>query len=337
MAYLMFLVGLNLSGVFEVGRTLISVAGKATLSEGSVGSFGTGMLAAAVATPCTAPFMGTAMGFALTQTTTLASVSIFAALGFGMALPFVMLSFLPGLGATLPRPGPWMERFKQLLAFPMYATSVWLIWVLSQQTGSAGVLVALSGLVLLGFAGWLFNAIRNVESGWQYAGALIVLFSIFAALAIVRFPADEPSGIELAGTSPATGALSGELYSLRRLEELRADGRAVFVNFTAAWCIICLVNERVALNGVELAERFKQDNVAYLKGDWTNRDPNITKALARYGRNGVPLYLLYGPAGRSPDNATVLPQILTEATLLSALDDVKVASEATSAAELDLP
>ncbi len=336
MAYLMFLVGLNLSGVFEVGGTFMSAAGRMTPSGGAAGSFGTGMLAAAVATPCTAPFMGTAMGFALTQTTP-AAISVFAALGLGMALPYLAFSFIPGLSNALPRPGPWMDRLKQLLAFPMYATSVWLIWVLSQQMGSTGVLVALSGLVLLGFAGWLFNAIRNVESGWQYAGALIVLLSVFTALAIIRFPSDEPSDLELAAGSSADAALDWEPYSTRRLEELRADGRAVFVNFTAAWCITCLVNEQVALNGAALAERFRQDNIAYLKGDWTNRDPNITKALARYGRNGVPLYLLYGPAGKSSDTATVLPQILTQATLMSALDDVKGNSEETSAAELDLP
>lgn len=317
MAYLMFLVGLNLSGVFEVGRTLVNMTGREMPSGGAVGSFGTGVLAAAVATPCTAPFMGTAIGFALTQTPTL-SVSIFAALGLGMALPYMALSFLPGLAAILPRPGAWMERFKQLLAFPMYATVVWLIWVLSQQTGSTGVLVALAGLVLLGFASWLFDAIRNVGSAWRYAGALIALLGIFVALAIVGYQTVATSEIEVAERPSIAQTLTSEPFSDRRLEELRANGRTVFVNFTAAWCITCLVNERVALNGSKLAERFKQDNVAYLKGDWTNRDPEITKALARYGRNGVPLYLMYAP-GTSVDEAKVLPQILTEATVLSAL------------------
>ncbi len=335
MAYLMFLVGLNLSGVFEVGRPLVSIVGRETPSGGAIGSFGTGVLATAVATPCTAPFMGTATGFALTQTPALC-LSIFTALGLGMALPYVALSFLPGLAAILPRPGVWMERFRQLLAFPMYATVVWLIWVLSQQTGSTGVLVALTGLVLLGFASWLFDEIRNVGSAWRYVGALIALLGIFAALAVIGYQTVDTSEIEVAARPPMAQTLTPEPFSDHRLKELRADGRAVFVNFTAAWCITCLVNERVALNGSKLAERFKQDNVAYLKGDWTNRDPEITRALARHGRNGVPLYLMYAP-GTSVDEATVLPQILTEATVLSALDDMKAVRRPASRAGLALP
>lgn len=314
LAYLFFLIGLNLMGYFEVGGSLMS-AGEGLASRGGLsGSFFTGVLATVVAAPCTAPFMASAIGFALTQSW-LTSLSVFAALGAGMAAPYLLLCYWPGLLQRLPRPGPWMARLKEALAFPMFASLIWLLWVVSQQAGSTGVLVVMSGMLALGFALWLLRVSRKpvprriaiITGVVLAAGALYLPFTL------------QTIGIgEEAAASSAQGG-SGpvwEPYSEARLSELREE-HAVFVNFTAAWCITCKVNEVVALDRVAVRQAFERRNVRYLKGDWTNEDPVITAALARYERNGVPLYLLYR---QGVERAEVLPQILTESIVLDAIE-----------------
>ena len=319
LAYLLFAVGLSLSGVFAVGGSLMGIGGNISAVSGHRGAFLTGVLAAIVATPCTAPFMGAAIGFALTQPAAV-SMGVFLALGFGMAVPYLLLSLFPALLRFLPQPGTWMERLKQALAFPMYASAVWLVWVLSQQTGPQGVLVALAGMLLIAFAAWLHGATREGARGWRATGAVGAAAAVTLALVLVRLPAPSPTAPPASASLQSDG-LAYEPYSADRLAELRRENRAVFVNFTAAWCVTCLVNDRVALATPEVAEAFTRWDVAYLKADWTNRDPEITAALREFGRGGVPLYVFYPPtdSGRAP---VVLPQILTEAVVVSTLDSL---------------
>lgn len=313
LAYFMFALALSLSGVFEIGGRLMGLGGRWADRPGYSGSFATGALAVVVATPCTAPFMGAALGFALTQPW-LVSLAVFQALGLGLALPYLLLSFSPALLRFLPRPGPWLERGKQLLAFPLYATAAWLVWVLSHQAGPDGVAAALAGMILIAFAIWLAQAVRAAGRGWRLTGRAGAALALVLALGLTRLPATdlEPAS---AAAQPAS-AIPWEPFSPARLAELQAAGRPVFVNFTAAWCITCLVNERVALSSARVALELADREVATLKADWTHRDPVITAALADFGRGGVPLYLLYAPQAKEP---AILPQILTEALVLQNL------------------
>jgi thiol:disulfide interchange protein DsbD len=309
LAYVLFAVGLNLSGVFHLGSSLQGIGHRALLAPGLAGSFSAGVLAAVVATPCTAPFMATAVGFALTQPAAV-SLVVFLALGLGLALPFLALTLAPQLISHLPRPGAWMETLRQLLAFPVYATVAWLVWVLSQQVGSAGMLGALVGLVLVGLAAWSFN-LQQTSGGW---GRRLAVTTAVASLAgvVLAVATLEQGGLAPNGRAQ-TASATGERFSQRRLDELLASNRPVFVNLTAAWCITCLVNEHTSLADAQVKAAFARKNVAYLKGDWTNRDPEISRVLEKHGRSGVPLYLLYASSSGEP---VVLPQILTPATVL---------------------
>jgi thiol:disulfide interchange protein DsbD len=315
LAYVLFAVGLNLSGVFHVGSSLQGIGQRAALSPGLAGSFSTGVLAAVVATPCTAPFMATAVGFALTQPAAV-SLVVFLALGLGLALPFLALTLAPQLIGRLPRPGAWMERLKQLLAFPVYATVAWLIWVLSQQVASTGLLSALVGLVLIGLAAWSFE-VQQMSGRWGRRAAIATAVASLAgaAVAVAGLEQGRLTPAEQAQTASAAGI---ERFSQQRLDQLLAGDRPVFVNMTAAWCITCLVNEQTSLANARVRAAFARKNIAYLKGDWTNRDPEITRVLERHGRSGVPLYLLYA-GGSEP---VVLPQILTPATVLGEIDRI---------------
>ncbi len=298
LAYLMLLVGLNLSGVFTLGSGLMGAGQSLTAGRGLANTFAVGVLAAVVASPCTAPFMGSALGFAITRPITEAML-IFLALGAGFALPVLLLSLLPAWVRFLPRPGPWMKAFQQALAFPMYATAAWLLWVLSQQTDARGYGAALAGLVLLALAAWLYG--RWQPSGWRL-GLLGIGATALMALAVAPLT-------RMPSSSGAAALPEYPPWSEQRVQELLAEGRPVFVNFTAAWCITCKVNERVALATRETRELFESRDVAYLVADWTRRDPKITRQLERHGRSGVPLYLLYSPSAGQP---RVLPQLLTE-------------------------
>ena len=313
LAYLFFLIGLSLSGYFEIGSSLMNMGSGFADKGGYVGSFATGVLATVVAAPCTAPFMAGAIGFALTQNMGMVIV-IFLALGIGMAIPYVALCYSPALMKRLPRPGAWMVILKEALAFPMFVSTVWLLWVLSQQTGANGLLAGLLGLVVLALGIWLFRHLPANSVG-RCAVSFLAVASIVTALALTAVEGTV-GGEPTAGR--AVGAGDGpvpETYTADRLAKLRTAG-PVFVNFTAAWCITCKVNEQVALSSSELEEAFADAGVAYLKADWTNEDPLITRALADYGRSGVPLYLLYAPG---EERARVLPQVLTKAIIIGEL------------------
>jgi thiol:disulfide interchange protein DsbD len=314
----MLLVALNLSGVFEVGESLQAAAGEAGGADkgGVIGAAFTGALAVAVAAPCTAPFMAPAIGFALTQGW-LVALSIFLALGLGLAAPFTALAFSPRLLGLLPRPGAWMEGLRKVLAFPMYGTAAWLVWVFSQQTGSLGLAGLLAAGVLTGFAAWLYGVAQRRRISGDRAGVAFGSAALALALALVVAFWSQPGGApaQASSTTPAAGELASEPYSAQRLADLRAQGKPVFVNFTAAWCVTCQVNDKVALSGQGVARAFQKAGVVYLKGDWTNRDAAIAEALSEHGRAGVPLYLMYGSGGR---DAQVLPQLLTESIVIDA-------------------
>jgi thiol:disulfide interchange protein len=313
LAYVLFAMGLSLSGVVHFGYSLQGLGGNLAQRAGYSGSFCAGALAVVVATPCTAPFMGTALGFALTQPAAI-SLVVFLALGLGLALPFLLLTLSPRLIEWLPRPGAWMDTLKQALAFPVYATVAWLMWVLGQQVGPSGLFAALIGLVLIALAVWSFSIWQTAGTWGRRVAAAVAIASVTAtAAAVAGLQTDRPTAAQ---TASATGI---EPFSQRRLDELRAERRPVFVNMTAAWCITCLVNERVALSTDAVKSAFTSGNIAYLKGDWTNRNPEITRILERHGRSGVPLYLLYSGG----DEPVVLPQILTAATVLQEIDRMR--------------
>jgi thiol:disulfide interchange protein DsbD len=311
LSLLMLLVALNLSGVFEVGAGLQALAGAAPAAdhEGVLGAVLTGALAVAVAAPCTAPFMAPAIGFALTQGPG-AALAVFLALGLGMAAPFTTLAFAPGLLARLPRPGAWMDALRKVLAFPMYATAAWLLWVLSLRAGPTKLAELLAALVLIAFAAWIYGLAQRARIAGRAP------WPGFAAAGLI-------AGLGLAAALWPAAESTIQPYSPATLASLRAAGKPVFVNFTAAWCVTCQVNERVALSGRAVAAAFRRDGVTYLVGDWTKPDADIAHALGEHGRAGVPLYLMYGAGGREPE---VLPQLLTEGIVVRAADRAAAAS-----------
>lgn len=326
-AYLMFAVGLSLSGVFTIGGSVTGVGSSLAERSGYAGSFFTGVLATVVATPCTAPFMGGAIGFALGQPAAVL-MAVFLSLGLGLALPYLLLSWWPRLQRWLPRPGLWMERVKQFFAFPMYGAAIWLVWVLAQQAGVDAVAVALGGLLVIALAAWIYDSTRTSRPWGQHGGTMAAL--TFLALALGGGYVGVQSGAaSLAGVNEAKASLGSterawEPYSAERLSELRAKGQPVFVNLTAAWCITCLVNERVALSRPAVVDAFKSSGITYLKGDWTNQDPQISQVLSDFGRSGVPLYVLYPEGPQS--KPVVLPQILTPEVVLAAVKDAAAPS-----------
>jgi thiol:disulfide interchange protein DsbD len=309
MAWVLLLVGLNLSGVFELGAGLAGIGQELAARRGHAGSFFTGLLAVVVATPCTAPFMGAAIAAAMALPLVL-TLAVFVALGLGMAAPYAALAVAPGLAGRLPRPGRWMEVLRGALAFPMYGAAAWLLWVLSVEAGPAGVLAGLIGAVLLAFGAWTLGAAQRASGRFHLLGGGL-------ALAAVLTSAIPLAGLYASPPTPAQDEENAERFSPARLDSLRAEGRPVFVNLTAAWCVTCLVNERVALSPARVRAAFAEHRVAYLKGDWTRGDPSITAFLRAHDHDGVPLYLLYPPSGGEP---VVLPQILTEADVLSQLE-----------------
>ena len=324
MAYLMVLIGLNFAGLFEIGGRFAGIGSSLAERSGLSGSFFTGVLAVIVATPCTAPFMGAAVGFALGQTAAVA-MAVMLALGFGLALPFLLLSMAPALLRLIPKPGPWMVRFKQFLAFPMFATAAWLIWVLSLQAGDAALLGALAGAILLGFAVWLWQVSSGASGRRRPIGIGVASIAALAAVAMVRFVDGEAPPAAQAGPGagataavPAGERIVWEPFSEALLAQRRAEGRPVLINFTAAWCITCIANEQVVLRLESVRRAVDEAGMATLKGDWTRRDPVIAKHLAAFGRSGVPLYVIYPPKG-SPKQPMLLPQILTESSTIVAI------------------
>ena len=313
-AYLLLAMGLSLSGVVAFGAGFAGTGGRLAGRSGLAGTFFAGVLATIVATPCTAPFMGAALGFALVAPPAVA-IGIFLALGAGLAAPYLAATVTPGWQRVLPRPGGWMDLVKQLLAFPLYGTVAWLIWVLIQEAGPASSLAALFGLVLVGFAVWIYGQTRLSAPLGRALGT--GLAAAGAAAAILLAASLTTSGDKTANATRRDG-LAYEPFTSARLAAFEAAGKPVFVNLTASWCVTCLINERVALDSDAVRQAFVAHGIVALKGDWTSQNPEITSLLQRFGRSGVPLYLLYSGKGEP----VILPQILTAASVIDALGKV---------------
>ena len=316
LAVLFFVMALNLSGVFEFGALLPSRIATWSLANRSANAFASGVLAVAIASPCTAPFMGAAVGYALGERAHV-TLGIFVALGIGMALPYVALAWFPAWRRALPKPGPWMVRLKQLLAFPLYATVAWLVWVLGAQVGNDAVLRIGAVLVAVAFALWAWRAWRG---GGRAAWATVAIAGALAGLGIAWPLMQSGERAATAADTPRLGAAriaddGWEPYSTARVAELTAQGRPVFVDFTAAWCITCQVNKRLVLNDPRVRDAFAKGGVALVRADWTRRDPAITQALAALGRSGVPVYVLY----RKDGEARLLPEVLQRQAVIDAV------------------
>jgi thiol:disulfide interchange protein DsbD len=317
-AYILFAVGLNLSGVFEFGT--ISISGRLADRNGYAGSFFTGVLATLVASPCTAPFMGAALGLALTQPWYVA-VLIFQAVGFGMALPYLVLGFVPRLVRLLPRPGAWLAWFKQALAFPMYGACIWLVWVLAQQVGVDGLAWTLIGLLLIGFSSWLVGVGQTGPVRTRLVTRGLATAAVFTAMMMLAMmPAPNAGAVR----QQAAG-LVWKKFSPAELDSVRAAGNPVMVDITAAWCVSCLVNDATVLSSSEFAQLVKRNHLALLRGDWTKSDPEITRYLESFNRAGVPLYVLY-PSISASREPTVLPQILTKEGVAAAIERLQSAA-----------
>jgi thiol:disulfide interchange protein len=310
LAYLLLAMGLSLSGVAEFGTGLAGAGAGFAERGGTAGAFATGVLATIVATPCTAPFMGTALGFALIAPGPVA-LAVFAALGLGLAAPFLAAAAIPGARRLLPKPAAWMVVTRQALAFPLYGTVAWLVWVLIQETAPSDALMVLFGLVAVAFAVWVYGRTR---AGPRRLGSALAVLGIVVAVVL----AARPTSPTAAPQAAARDGLPYEPFSSARLAALTAEKKPVFVNLTASWCITCLFNERATLDSAAVRSAFAAHRVTALKGDWTRRNPDITAFLQEHGRSGVPLYLLYDRSG----DATVLPQILTEAEVLNAVGKI---------------
>jgi thiol:disulfide interchange protein len=298
MAALFTLLGLNLAGLFEFGNLLPGRLAGWQAKNPTVNAFLSGVLATAIASPCTAPFMGASLGYAV-GLPALEALAIFAALGVGMALPYLAASAIPAVARALPRPGPWMVTFKQLMAFPMFATVAWLVWVLGQQSGVDGAGALLALLVLMALVIWAFT-LRGT------ARTLLAAFSL-ALCAWGLWSVGPNITRPVAAVSAAPVAGGWQAWEPGRVDQLAAQGQSVFVDFTAAWCVTCQYNKKTTLSNATVLADIQAKNVALLRADWTRRDPAVTAALAQLGRNGVPVYVIYKP-GRAP---VVMSEILS--------------------------
>ena len=306
LAYLFIAMGLSLSGMVEMGSNLMNTGSGLASRGGLSGSFFTGVLAVVVASPCTAPFMGTALGFAASQPPQI-GLLVFAALGAGMAAPLLLFSYSGAARALMPKPGVWMETLKQLLAFPLYGTAIWLLWVAGRQTGVNTMSAALSGALMLALGLWLWN-----HHWWRKALALACLV-IAISLGSLR-------GLDVRGGGAAELAQGKVPWSEQKVTALRSAGQPVFVDVTADWCITCMANESAVLLTDDMVKAFAEHDVVYMVADWTNQDADIAALLKRHGRNGIPLYLMY--AADTSAAPLVLPQLLTKKIVLEALESV---------------
>lgn len=296
-------IAFNLAGLFELGG--LSVSGKLATASGTSGAFWTGALAAFIATPCTGPFMGAALGAALVLPT-FAALAIFAGLGLGLALPFLLLGFVPAFRRMLPKPGAWMETMKHILSVPMFLTALALVWLLGRQAGINAMIVGLGAAMVAAFALWWFGRRQSGGKGGGWAAiAGVVMLMTGGAFAL---PEDGAQPAAALGESASTNIAFDET----KLAALRGEGRPVFLYFTADWCVTCKVNEKAAIERAETVDAFKAKNVAVMVGDWTNADATITRFLNARGVSGVPLYLYYPKGGGEPQT---LPQVLTVGTL----------------------
>ncbi len=307
LAYIVFAVGLNLSGALEVHTSFGDAGANLTQGTSVRASFFTGMLATLVATPCTAPFMAGALGYAITQPPALA-LAIFLTLGLGLAFPYLLVSYVPSFQKLLPKPGAWMEGFKQFLAFPMYLTAAWLVWVLALQSGADGVLWALAGMIAIAYLGWSLGRGHGMITRW---------ITLILVAGVVLHSVKQQETLSYTQAMLESIEVEKEAFSEARLNALLREDKPVFVYGTAAWCITCKVNERTTLNTRDVQEAFEENDVTVLRADWTNRNEPIRKYLERFGRNGVPIYVYYAP-GEEP---VLLPQILTPGIVLEAIED----------------
>lgn len=310
LAYLMFAVGLSLSGVFNLGGRIGNVGQALAGRSGPVGDFFTGVLACVVASPCIAPFMGGALAYAFTASTPMA-LAVFLMLGLGLALPFLLIGLVPALADRLPKPGAWMETLKQVLAFPMYLTALWLAWVLGKQRGVDAMALLVAGMTVLALALWWFERRRwTGHSAHRGLALLLAVAALLPIFAVGRLAAPTPTAL---GTAEDGARVA---YSAERLAALRAAGTPVFVNMTADWCVTCKANERRVLSGATFKTALVDAGATYMVGDWTNVDPEIGAFLETHGAVGVPLYVVY-PAGGG--DGVVLPALLSDAIVVDAL------------------
>jgi thiol:disulfide interchange protein len=314
---------LNLFGVFEIvlpGRATTALA-DASAQEGYAGSFFQGIFATLLATPCTAPFLGTALGFAFSQSWLLI-LAMFGSVALGMSAPYFFLSARPGWMKLLPKPGAWMERVKQFMGFPLLATLLWLLYILGNQRGLDAVIWTCAFLLCLALACWIYGAFCGSLSSQRARVAsltvmlLLVLFGARSFLPGIFADSQVPAAAKASG-----GGIAWEPFSQKELDGLLQAGKAVFVDFTADWCISCKFNERTAIDVPAVRQAFAKDGIVAMKADWTNANPEITAALKKFGRVGVPFYVLY-PPGR-PDQPIILPELLTEKIVLEALSKAR--------------
>lgn len=320
LAYLLFTIGLNLAGFFDITSSFGNIGNRLTQGNGLSSSFFTGVLATIVATPCTAPFMGVALGYAALQPPPV-SLGIFAALGLGLALPYLVLSFVPALQKSLPKPGAWMDIFKQALAFPMFGFAAWLVWIMAQQSSVHNIFGVLLGMIAIAFAFWLGKHVPR--GGWKKViiHAFIIL-SVLAALAMLPLYGNTALLKANGQTSAQSDEVFGKAFSPSALETALKGKKPVFVEMTAAWCITCKVNHATSINIDSTKKVFAEKGVEYLIGDWTNQDSDITQYLKSFGRNGVPIYVYYGAPdsqSRQRPDPVVLPQILTPGIVASVI------------------
>jgi thiol:disulfide interchange protein DsbD len=304
-AVIIFLVGLNLAGLFEIGTSLQGAGQGLTAKKGPGGAFFTGLLAVLVAAPCIGPFLGVPMGYALSASPP-AAITVFLLLGLGLAAPYLLLAAFPGFALRLPKPGPWMVRLKQLFSFAMFGAAVWLAWVLSLQAGPQGILMLGIAFVLAAFAAWLFGLSQGLGGKLLRVGAAAALIAAIVPLTVLQ-SVETPALAVTAKTEP---------YDESRLAQYQAEGRQVFIDFTAAWCVTCQYNKRVVLQTPQVQDLFARTGTVFMVADLTNPDPVITAAIERQGRSGVPLYLVYKGEG-VPE---ILPQILTAERLEQSLE-----------------
>ena len=310
MGLLFFVLGLNFIGAFDFNFSFAGFGQGATEKPGLAGSFFTGVLSVIVASPCTAPFMGAALGYAMTQTT-LILFTIFLALGLGLAFPYLVLASFPASARILPKPGAWMQTFKEFLAFPMWATMLWLLWLLSQQVGAnSSFLVAFAFLfIALGF--WWARQSRSKSPVWRAAIILLVAgLSVFCLMKADDFQTTS-------GKSIAQDGIEWQEFSTARVEESLQNQERVFIDFTADWCLTCKVNEKVTFSQKEVQDFIREKGITMFKADWTRRDEEITKMLESYERIGVPLYLYFEKGSK---RAIILPEILTPGIFMSTIE-----------------
>ncbi len=317
MALLLFFLGLSLAGMFEIGLTVTNTGSSLAARHGYAGSFFTGVLAMVVATPCTAPFMGAAIGFALAHSAG-SAFAVFTALAVGLAAPYVLLTIYPVWMRHLPRPGAWMEVLKQATAVPIFATVIWLVWLFASSAGVDALTALLAALLLLAIAGWILGRwpARRVAS--VFAVSVIVLAVATPLYALWEFPADTNSARLGSGLGSGVSQAGWEPYNRAAIEQYRAQGRPVFVDFTARWCLSCQVNERAVLNRGDVRRRLRDSGIVLVRADWTKHDESIATALTELGRSGVPTYVFYRPG----QPALVLPEVLTPGVVLDALDQL---------------